>query len=174
VLYGKSERLAALDVPKLQPAPDTVPERLETGTQNHEGIAGAGAAVHFLASLGAGVDHRAQIVHAMTALHAREQLLFARMWDGLGALKGITRFGPPPGRPRTPTIAFTIKGLTPEAAARALALQGVFVSHGDYYASTVVERLGLQPDGMIRAGCSCYTTEDEVDRLISGVAGLAR
>jgi selenocysteine lyase/cysteine desulfurase len=174
MLYGKADRIAALDVPKLEPSPNTVPERLETGTQNHEGIVGAGAAAHFLASLGTGADQRARVVSAMTGLHARGEQLFARLWDGLGALPGVTRYGPPPGRPRTPTIAFTVPGITPEQAARALAKQGVFVSHGDYYASTVVQRLGLQPDGMIRAGCSCYTTDDEVDRLIAGVQDLMR
>lgn len=174
VLYGKAERLAALDVPKLLPAPDTIPERFETGTQNHEGIVGAGAAVHFLRSLGTGRDHRAQLVSAMEALHVRGEQLFARMWDGLGAIKGVTRYGPPPGRPRTPTMAFTIDRVTPEDAARALAAQGVFVSHGDYYALTVVERLGLLPDGMIRAGCSCYTSEEEVERLIAGVEAITR
>ncbi len=175
VLYGKADRLAALDVPKLQPAPDTVPERLETGTQNHEGIVGAGAAVRFLAALGDGSDDlRTRVVSAMTALHERERQLFARLWDALGAIKGVTRHGPPPGRPRTPTISFTVRGLTPEQAARKLATKGLFVSHGDYYASTVVERLGLQPDGMIRAGCSCYTDEDEIRRLVAGVAGLLK
>jgi selenocysteine lyase/cysteine desulfurase len=174
VLYGKADRLAALDVPRLQPAPDTVPERLETGTQNHEGIMGAAAAVHFLGSLGSGHDHRAQLVSAMSGLHARGEQLFARMWEGLGAIKGITRHGPPPGRPRTPTISFTIDGITPEAAARALAERAVFVSHGDYYALTVVERLGLLPNGMIRAGCSCYTTAEEVERLIEGVAAISK
>ncbi|MDQ8155644.1 MAG: cysteine desulfurase-like protein [Gemmatimonadota bacterium] len=174
VLYGKADRIAALDVPKLEPSPNTVPERLETGTQNHEGIVGAGAAAHFLASLGTGADQRAKVVSAMTGLHARGEQLFARLWDGIGAVPGAVRYGPPPGRPRTPTIAFTVPGVTPEQAARTLAKQGVFVSHGDYYASTVVQRLGLQPDGMIRAGCSCYTTDDEVDRLIAGVQDLAR
>jgi len=173
VLYGKAQRLAALDVPKLEPAPDTVPERLETGTQNHEGIVGAAAAVHFLGALGAGDGQRERIVNAMTELHARGEQLFARLWHELGTVTGVTRHGPPPGRPRTPTMAFTIDGVTPESAARALAAQGVFVSHGDYYASTVVQRLGLQPHGMIRAGCSCYTTDEEIERLIAGVAAIA-
>ena len=174
ILYGKAERLAALDVPKLEPAPDTVPERLETGTQNHEGIVGAGAAVRFLASLGGGSDLRARVVSAMTALQSRERQLFSHLWDAMGAIPGVTRHGPPPSRPRTPTLSFTIKGLTPENAARALAKQGLFVSHGDYYASTVVERLGLQPDGMIRVGCSCYTDEDEIERLIAAVGQLSK
>jgi selenocysteine lyase/cysteine desulfurase len=117
---------------------------------------------------------RARIVSAMTALQTRERELFARLWDGMGAIPGVTRHGPAPSRPRTPTLSFTINGMTPEAAARALAKQGLFVSHGDYYASTVVERLGLQPDGMIRVGCSCYTDEGEVERLIAAVAALAK
>lgn len=174
VLYGKADRIAALDVPKLQPAPDTVPERLETGTQNHEGIVGAGAAAHFLASLGTGATPRERVVAGMTMLHAREARLFARLWQGLGDIAGVTRYGPPPGRPRTPTVSFTITGTLPEPATRALAAQGIFVSHGDYYASSVVDRLGLQPHGMIRAGCSCYTNEEEVERLLSGVASIAR
>ena len=174
VMYGKADRLAALDVPKLQPAPDTIPERFETGTLSHEGIVGAGAAVQFLGSLGTGTDDRAKVVSAMTALHVRGEQLFARLWEGLGAIDGVTRHGPPPGRPRTPTVAFTVSGMTPEDAARALATRGIFVSHGDYYASTVVERLGLQPDGMIRAGCSCYTSDEEIERLIAGVAGLGK
>ncbi|MBA4073176.1 MAG: cysteine desulfurase-like protein [Gemmatimonas sp.] len=174
VLYGKAERLATLDVPKLQPAPDTIPERMETGTQNHEGIVGAGAAVRFLASMGGGSDLRARVVSAMTALQVRERQLFARLWDEMGAMAGVTRHGPPPSRPRTPTLSFTIRGLTPERAARALAKQGLFVSHGDYYASTVVERLGLQPDGMIRVGCSCYTDENEIERLVAAVAELSK
>ena len=173
VLYGKADRLAALDVPKLLPAPDTVPERLETGTQNHEGIVGAGAAVEFLASLAGSDSDRPHIVQAMTELHARGDELFRKIWDGLGAIRGVTRHGPPPGRPRTPTISFTINGVLPEDAARRLATDGVFVSHGDYYATTVVDRLGLQPHGMIRAGCSCYTNEQEVERLIAGVEALA-
>lgn len=173
ILYGKGERLAALDVPKLIPSPDTVPERMETGTQNHEGIVGAAAAVHFLASLGQGRTHREQIVSAMTGLHARGEALFKRLWEGLGAIPGVKVYGPPPGRPRTPTIVFTIAGIDPEAATKALAAKGVFVSHGDFYALTVIERLGLLPDGVIRAGCSCYTSDEEVERLIAGVAQLA-
>jgi selenocysteine lyase/cysteine desulfurase len=56
--------------------------------------------------------------------------------------------------------------------ARALAAQGLFVSHGDFYAATVVERLGLGADGLVRAGCACYTSEDEIDRLIDAVRRL--
>jgi selenocysteine lyase/cysteine desulfurase len=99
--------------------------------------------------------------------------LVERLWSGLNAINGVRTYGPPPGRPRTPTVSFTVGGTTSEAVAIALAAEGVFVSTGDFYATTVVERLGLAPHGLVRAGCACYTTAEEIDRLIAGVARLA-
>jgi cysteine desulfurase family protein (TIGR01976 family) len=174
VLYGKAERLAALDVPRLDPAPNEIPERLETGTQNHEGIVGSGAAIEFLASLAPGATRRDRIVRAMTELHARGDVLVRRMWEGLSALKGVTCFGPRPGVRRTPTISFTVDSAHSDLVAGALARQGVFASNGDFYATTVIERIGHAADGVVRAGCACYTTEAEVDRLIAGVSDVVR
>jgi cysteine desulfurase family protein (TIGR01976 family) len=176
ILYGKHERLAALDVPRLEPAPDEAPERLETGTQNHEGIAGAAAAVDFLACIAAdsGAHRRARLVKAFAELHARGDAMMRLMWEGLGAIKGVRRYGPPPGVPRTPTVVFTVAGVSTTDIALSLAKQGVFASNGDFYASTVVERYGQQPDGFVRTGCACYTTMAEVERLIDGVASAAR
>ena len=173
ILYGRADRLQALDVPKLAPAPDTVPERLETGTQNHEGIAGAKAAVEFLASLAPGGTRRERLAAGFRELHSRGQDLVARLWRGLGEIGGVQLYGPPPGKPRTPTVAFTVAGHPPEEVATALAERGVFVSHGDFYATTVVERLGRSAGGLVRAGCACYTTEEEVERLVEGVRLLA-
>ncbi|MGH7511775.1 MAG: cysteine desulfurase-like protein [Gemmatimonadales bacterium] len=172
ILFGRRDRLEALDAPKLAPAPDTAPERLETGTLDHEGIAGAGAAVEFLVSLAAGGARRERLERTFAALHRRGQELVERMWTGLGEIPGVTRYGPPPGRPRTPTVAFTVAGRSSAQVATALAAEGVFVSNGDFYATTVVERLGLAAEGLVRAGCACYTTEDEVDRLMAGAARL--
>jgi cysteine desulfurase family protein (TIGR01976 family) len=171
IVFGREEKLRSLDVPKLAPAPDTVPERLETGTQNHEGMVGAAAAVDFLASLGTGQTRRARLESSFAGLHARGQALLARLWNGLAQIGGVRLYGSPPGYPRTPTVAFTLGGKTADAVARHLADLGVFVSCGDFYATTVVERLGL-PHGLVRAGCACYTTEEEVDRLIDGVRSL--
>ena len=109
----------------------------------------------------------------MRELHARGSTLVHRLWDGLRAIPGVTCYGPPPGRPRTPTVVFTIASATPDAAARALAQRGIFASHGDFYATTVIERLGQSRDGVVRAGCACYTTVDEVDALLSAVAEIA-
>ena len=172
-LSGKSELLASLDVPKLEPAPDEAPERLETGTQNHEGIVGTGAAVDFIASIGTGATRRHQIVTAMGALHAHGDALVRQLWDGLGGIRGVRRYGPTPDDARTPTISFVVNGVPSEDVAVELAKRGVFVSHGDFYAATVIERLGHAHDGVVRAGCACYTTAAEVDRLLEGVAAIA-
>ena len=176
VLYGKAELLASLDVPKLEPAPNTAPERLETGTQNHEGIVGAAAAVNFLASL-AGTDRdgsrRARLEQTFSALHARGQALVTRLYRGLEAIDGVRVYGPPPESPRTPTVAFVVRDRSSDEVARELVSRGLFLSNGDFYASTIVARLGHASDGVVRAGCACYTTDEEVERLIAGVREIA-
>jgi selenocysteine lyase/cysteine desulfurase len=170
VLFGRASLVQSLDVPKLEPAPEEAPERLETGTQNHEGIVGAAAAVEWLASLAtAPGTRRERLAAAMTALHARGDALAHRLWNGLGAIDGVTLYGPPPGTPRTPTIAFTVRGHSTEDVARRLVADGLFVSNGHFYAKTVAERLHRGEDGFVRAGAASYTTVEEVDRLIEGV-----
>jgi selenocysteine lyase/cysteine desulfurase len=109
----------------------------------------------------------------MAALHARGQELVEALWAGLLAIPGVTVYGPPPAKPRTPTVAFTLRGMASEDLARALAARAVFVSNGDFYATTAVRRLGHGEDGVVRAGCACYTTLDEVKRLIQGVTEIA-
>jgi cysteine desulfurase family protein (TIGR01976 family) len=174
VLWARRDLIDSLDVPRLEPAPDWAPERLETGTLSHEGIAGAAAAVDFLAGLaGAEGGRRAAIEATMEALRERGRALFARLWNGLGAIRGVTRYGPPPGRPRTPTVSFVVDGTGAHDVADELARRAVFASSGDFYALTVVRRLGHEQDGLVRAGIAAYTTEDEVDRLLEGVAACA-
>lgn len=174
ILFGRRELLQSIDFPKLIPAPDVPPERAETGTLNHEGIAGAAAAVGFLSSLAAGSSRREQIQIAMSALDMRGQALASQMWNGLMSIEGVKVFGPKPTERRTPTISFTVRNVAPFEVARRLAEVGVFVSHGNFYAATVVDRLGLSAQGLVRAGCACYTTTEEVDRLIDGVRQIAR
>ena len=175
VLWGRHPLLSSLDVPKLEPAPDTAPERLETGTQNHEGIIGAAAAVRWIAGLGGGEGNlRSQLVRSYDLLHRRERELFAQLWEGLGQIAGVRRFGLGPGRPRTATVAFTLDGLSSEAVTRSLAGAGCFVSHGDFYASTVAQRLGVADEGMVRIGAACYSTAAEIDRVLEGIAALRR
>jgi cysteine desulfurase family protein (TIGR01976 family) len=175
VLWGRREMIEALDAPRLEPAPQESPERLETGTQNHEGIVGAAAAVDFLASLSASHRHesrRKALASTYAALHARGAALLERLWTELAKIDGLTLYGPTPGTPRTPTLSFTLRGFRTGDVASALAKRAVYVSNGDFYAATVVERLGQSGDGLVRVGCSCYTSEDEVGRLIDGVRAL--
>lgn len=172
VLYGRRDLFQAIEFPKLQPAPENSPDRVETGTQSFESIAGAAAAVEFLASLAEGATRRERLAHAFHELHSRGSRLLKRMWEGLSAIDGVRVCGPPPEAPRTSTISFTVKGHSSEAVARALAKRGVFASSGDFYATTVAARMGVTGEGFVRAGCACYTTLDEVERLIAGVATL--
>ena len=173
VLYGRRDALEALDVPKLAPAPDAAPERIETGTQNHEGIAGAAAAVDFLAALGDGRDAARRGWPTRSGRSSgtakRCSRVCGRGWrpSTASASMAVRR----DGRAR-PTVAFTVGGPTRARSRDHLATRGVFVSHGDFYASTLVERLAPGPGGLVRAGCACYTTDDEVDRLIAGVSEL--
>ena len=111
---------------------------------------------------------------AYNELHRRSSELTKQLWNGLGAIEGVRLYGPSSDLPRTPTVAFTVGGVASTEVSRRLATRGLFLSHGDFYAATVVERLGLGPEGLVRAGCACYTTEDEIDRLIEGVREIAK
>jgi selenocysteine lyase/cysteine desulfurase len=174
VLFGKLALLDSINFPKLIPAPDAAPENVETGTQNQEGMVGAGAAIDFLASLADGVSRRLRLATAYAGLHERSAELARRLWNGLASMDGIRLYGPSPDLPRTPTVSFTVDGVTSTDVARRLATLGLFLSHGDFYAATVVERLGLGEEGLVRAGCACYTTEEEIERLIEGVAQIVK
>jgi cysteine desulfurase family protein (TIGR01976 family) len=175
VLWGRRALIESVAAPKLAPASDAAPERLETGTQNHEGIVGAAAAVDFLASLAAsGATRRVRLVAVMEELHSRGHVLLHRLWTGLREIPGVTLYGPPPTSPRTPTVSFVVAGRSSKEVAEKLARRGVFVSNGDFYATTVVRRLGHEADGLVRAGCAAYTTSDEVGRLVDGVQEIAR
>jgi len=174
ILYTRAALGADLDAPRLEPAPQTMPEKLETGTQNHEGIVGAAAAIEFLASLGHGVTRRQRLASAYREMHQRSDMLFSEIWNGLGAFSAIERYGLPPGAARTPTLSFSVQGMHSDDVARRLAEAGLFVSHGDFYAATVIERLGHSHDGVVRVGAAIYTTDDEVQRLLDALAALLR
>jgi selenocysteine lyase/cysteine desulfurase len=157
-------------MPKLRPSPDTAPERLETGTQNHEAIAGAAAAIDFLASLAPTGSRRERLSIVFDELHARHHEFIQHLWDGLEKINGVTVYGPPPDAPRTSTISFVVNGKRSRDVTAALADKGLFTSNGNFYAQTVVERLGVE--GLVRAGFGCYTTADEVDRLLRAIESL--
>jgi cysteine desulfurase family protein (TIGR01976 family) len=173
VMWLKRDLLADTPFPRLVPASDAPPERAETGTLNHAGIVGAAAAVQWLAGLAGDTgDLRTRLQRTFSTLHRRGEDLLRQLWDGLAALPGLRLFGPPPGTPRTPTVAFATDDVASGTLAHRLGRAGIYLSHGDFYAFTVVSRLGRQPEGIVRAGCACYTSPEEVDRLLDGVRRL--
>ena len=150
MLYARRDLLEQLPFPKLDPAPDTAPERAETGTQNQEGIAGVTATVAFMKEVG----------------YSDEFTTVLR--EGLARIAGVRIYG---STPSTPTAAFTIDGMTAEEVARKLAEKALFVSHGDFYAATVIRTLDVE--ALVRVGCACYTTAEEVQRLLDAVEEIA-
>ena len=173
ILYGRKELLDAIDFPKLRPALDNSPDRVETGTQSHESIVGAGAAVDFIASLGKGSSRRERLASAFGEMHTRDKELTKALWIGLSEIDGVRLYGPNLDAERTSLVSFTVGDHASEAVSQALVDKGIFASHGDFYAATVVERLGVAEQGLLRIGCSVYTTAGEVERLLEGVREFA-
>ena len=186
MLYGKTEVLERLPTYKIRPAED----RFETGTLNHEGIAGSLAAVEYLAEVGvafgtgrgepfaaAGMTGRRLHAHAgMAAIRAYELDLFRRLAAGLATVPGLRLWGiTDPARfdERTPTAAITVDGRSSESVATELGERGIAVWWGDFYAMGLVERLGLAPGGVVRIGLTHYNTADEVDRLVGELESIA-
>ena len=179
VLWGRAELLADLPAYKVRPATD----RWETGTQNHEGIAGTLAAVEYLAEVGGqlgdaapGAGRRERLLAGMRAIEGYERGLSERTLAGLASIPGLTVHGladPARAAERTPTFAVTLAGWTPRALAEALAARAIYAWDGDFYATTLVEDLGLAPTGgVVRLGLVHYTTAEEVDRLVETLGEL--
>lgn len=182
VLWGRRELLTELPAYKVRPAPDDIPGRWMTGTQNHEGIAGTLAAVEYLADLGreqergpVTLDRRRALKAAYEAITVYEEHLFAGLLAGLGDLVNVRTWGitaPERSSQRVPTVALTHRRLAPRDLAEYLALRGMFVWHGNFYALPVTEALGLEPDGLVRIGLLHYNTAQEVERLLAAMREL--
>ena len=174
VLYSRPGLLDSLDTDCLRTQDQASPFRIETGTQNHAALAGTGAALHYLAGLGEGADLRSRLVDAMRSIRDRERGLAQAYFDQVRRIPGVTVWGPEfSDALRAPTVSITVKGHTAEVVARALGAQGVAVWDGHFYAARAVEVLGIE-GGLVRAGLSMYTTGEEVQRLLDGIAGIAR
>jgi cysteine desulfurase family protein (TIGR01976 family) len=159
VLWLSPELRTGLTPYKVRPAPDSAPERWETGTPAYEAIVGTRAAAEFLLEQG------------MATLAKAEGEVFAPLLDGLLALPHVQIHGPRDLEDRTPTVCFSVDGRTADDVAAALADEQVAVWGGSYYAVEVMAALGLaERGGAIRAGVSCYTGPDDVDRLLRAVA----
>ena len=156
-----------LPVYKLAPAPAEIPYKLETGTQNHEALAGLLGALAFLEGLGSGPTRPARLRAAMQAIEAQEQAQAQRLEDFLRALPHVQLYRAPAGTPKTPTLAFTIAGVhARDAATWFTQHHRMCIADGHFYASTLADKLGVNPQGgWIRIGLSPYNTDEEIEQF---------
>jgi cysteine desulfurase family protein (TIGR01976 family) len=175
ILWGRRNLLETLPAYKVRPAPDVVPDKWMTGTQNHEGIAGTKAAIDYLMQLGRQVSgdpmaaRRAALGCAMDAIGRYERRLSRQLLAGLATIPdvkvwGITQLDRL--AERVPTVSLTHARLRARELAEYLGHRGFFVWHGNYYAPQLTESLGLEPEGMVRIGLVHYNTSGEIDRLL--------
>jgi cysteine desulfurase family protein (TIGR01976 family) len=181
VLWGRRRLLEELEAYKVRPAPLTPPDKWMTGTQSHEAIAGALAAVEYLADLGRtlaendALPRRAALRAAYREIGLYERGLAARLLAGLDQMPDVKVWGinaPERIEERLATVSFTHDRFTPAAMAEQLGRMGFFVWHGNYYALGLTEALGLEPGGMLRVGMVHYNTLAEVERLLEALHAL--
>jgi len=176
LLYGRRELLERLHPYKVRPASDEGPSRWETGTQNHECLAGMLGAFEYLAELG-GSDRvvRPALVTALNRMSTHERALAARLIEGLEQIRGIQIYGITQRdrlERRAPTVSLTWPPYQPESLARWLGSHQVFTTHGDHYATELMARLGLaDKGGTLRIGAAHYNTASEVDLVLELLAG---
>ncbi|MDQ3209564.1 MAG: aminotransferase class V-fold PLP-dependent enzyme, partial [Actinomycetota bacterium] len=189
MVAASAQVLEAWDPYRVRPAEHyESPERWETGTQNHEAMAGFAAAVDYLAEIGgtggqglerqpAGGTRRAALIAAFDIIGAHERGLARRFLDGIAGIDGVRLYGiADAGRldERTPTFAVRVGDAHPRETAKALAERGIFVWDGHYYAIELYDRLGLlETGGAVRIGFCHYHSVDEVDRVLGALAELA-
>ncbi|GAB4540464.1 MAG: cysteine desulfurase-like protein [Anaerolineales bacterium] len=191
-LYGKYDLLESLKPYKVRPATNDLPGKFETGTQNHEGIAGVLGALEYFEWVGktfgdeygeawreAGFSgRRLTFKQGMSALKAYEMELSRALIQAIESAPGTRIYGLTDRTrldERVATVSFTLEGKHPNDVAKQLGDLGFYVWDGHYYALAVVERLGLlQSGGMVRVGAAHYNTLDEVARFGEALMKVAK
>jgi len=181
-LYGRHEHMMRFRPYKVRPAPDTIPDRWETGTQVHEGLAGVAAAVNYIAELGrrcnpGAANRRVALLAAYRVIRQHELTLAARLIEGLLAIPKLRFYGITDSArfsERVGTVSVRIEDHTPTEIATFLGERGIFTWDGNYYALNLTERLGVEASGgMLRIGLVHYNTAEEVDRLLAALREFA-
>lgn len=168
-LAASPELLKSLNNDKLLPSTFSVPEKFEFGTLPYEIMAGATAAIDFIADMapGGGKTRREKIINSMNALEAYEDDLLVYMESAIKSLPGVTMYGH--AKHRTPTLYFSFANVPSGDIYQAMVAKKVNVPAHNFYALEVSRKLGLGDDGALRAGLAPYSTRDDVDRLVSGL-----
>lgn len=182
ILWGRDELLSQLPAEQVRPAPSTSPEKFETGTKNHEGLAGLVGAFGYLAELGGGSgtaaldDPRDMLLRTMTAIRSYEMTLAGLLLEGLQSVPGLKLIGLTSSADlarRVPTFAFTLEGMSSPDVAFHLAARGIFAWAGNHYALTLMESLGLEATGgVVRVGAVHYNTPNEITRLVEALGAI--
>lgn len=167
LLWGKREHWEKLTPYKVRPATETLPGRWMTGTQNHEGIAGVGAAIEYLASLATtGTTLRERLQSAFARIASHEYSLSNVFLQGLSVMDDYQLYGQPTVQGRVSTFGIKHRQFDAELVSTLLAQQGIFTWFGNFYALPLTEALGLEPHGLLRIGVLHYNTLDEVERVL--------
>jgi cysteine desulfurase family protein (TIGR01976 family) len=180
VQYGKREHLERLRAYRVRPAGEELPGKWETGTKNHEGLAGTAAAIDYIAGLGVAyggvapsATRRTKLAAAWPVVVEYEQQLIDRLITGLKSIPRVRIYGITSRMEwdrRVATVSIRKEGLTPEALATKLAEQNIFVWNGNFYALAISERLGVeQSGGLVRIGLAHYNTIEEIDRCLAAI-----
>jgi cysteine desulfurase family protein (TIGR01976 family) len=172
VLAADPALLATVHPDKLLPSTDAVPERFELGTLPYELLAGVTATVDVIADLVPGVEgeRRARVLASMAHVEKHEDRLLSRLVDGLQQMPAVRVYGAPARR--TPTVLLSVDGVESPRVHRLLAERGVNAPASSFYAVEASRRLGLGDAGAVRAGLAPYTSDEDVDRLLDGLANL--
>lgn len=177
ILYGKAEHLARLNAYKVRPAEESAPDKWETGTKNHEGLAGMTAAVEYLAELGSvygsalfSASRREKLQAAWVEIERYEQMLLERLINGIQVINGARIYGitnRADWKSRVATVSIRKEGTTPQQLAEALAAENIFAWDGNCYALALSEALGVEESGgLLRLGLVHYNTLDEIDEAL--------
>ena len=167
----KEDVFEKLNTYNLESAPNYIPDKVETGTQNHEGIAGIKPAIEFVASLGRGETRRDKIISGFKEIEEYENRLASKIRKRLAKLQGVILYQSPEWARKTPTIAFRIEGIYPQEVCKVMAEEySIFMTNGDFYATTLAEKLDInKAGGWIRIGIAPYNSEEEIERFINAI-----
>ncbi len=186
VLYSKPERMNVLKTLKVSAQRNYAPDKFETGTLNHEGIAGAAEAIEFISEIGSkhpeylkkghseNNQRRNNIICGMMAMDEYETVLADYFKGELVKIQGLKLYSPPKAQLCTSTISFRLAGIHPLDVAKRLSEQGIFLWAGGFYAVGLMRALGLSENGgMVRIGLAPYNTREEIDRTLKAITEIA-